>query len=106
MNRRDQAGAKGIEALNPEQASCARMWSTIHASGQNETFHLKETFVISNNRDSFVEVSHRDSDPSVWIVRRWTKFLWFRKRVSSDWFINRSQAFAYAKEMKREHDSY
>jgi len=30
--------------------------------------------------------------------------MWFKKRISSDWFINRSQAFAYAKEMKREHD--
>jgi hypothetical protein len=32
--------------------------------------------------------------------------MWFKKRISSDWFINRSQAFAYAKEMKREHDRY
>jgi hypothetical protein len=67
---------------------------------------MKEIFVISNDRDCFIELTHRDSDPSVWIVRRWTKFMWFKKQISSDWFINRSQAFAYAKEMKREHDRY
>ncbi len=66
--------------------------------------------VVSNIRDCFIEVLHRDADPSTWIVRRWKKILWFKKRISSDWFINRQQAFAYANEMKgkytRHHNIY
>ena len=56
--------------------------------------------IISNIRNCFIEVLHHNADPSTWIVRRWKKFLWFKKRISSDWFINRQQAFAYAHEMK------
>jgi hypothetical protein len=57
--------------------------------------------VISKIRGCFIEVLHHDADPSVWIVRRWKKSLWFKKRISSDWFINRQQAFAYADEMRQ-----
>jgi hypothetical protein len=57
--------------------------------------------VISKSWDCFIEVLHRDSDPSTWIVRRWKKILWFKKRISSDWFINRQQAYAYAEEMSK-----
>jgi hypothetical protein len=98
--------SKKVEVLISARAPCGRMPPTANDSRQNQAFHMKETFVISNDRDCFIELTHRDSDPSVWIVRRWTKFMWFKKRISSDWFINRSQAFAYAKEMKREHDRY
>jgi len=56
--------------------------------------------IISNIRNCFIEVLHHDADPSTWIVRRWKKILWFKKFISSDWFINRQQAFAYAHEMK------
>ena len=58
--------------------------------------------IISNLRDCFIEVLHHESDPSVWIVRRWKKILWFKKRISSDWFISRQQAFAYANEIKQQ----
>jgi hypothetical protein len=61
--------------------------------------------VISNARNCFIEVLHREADPSIWIVRRSKKIFWSNKRISSDWFINRQQAFAYADEMKREHDT-
>jgi len=98
--------SKKVEVLISARAPSGRMRLTATDSRQNQAFHMKETFVISNDRDCFIELTHRDSDPSVWIVRRWTKSMWFKKRISSDWFINRSQAFAYAKEMKREHDRY
>jgi 1,2-phenylacetyl-CoA epoxidase PaaB subunit len=66
----------------------------------------KSRMVISNARDCFVEVMHRESDPSIWIVRRSKKTFWFKKRISSDWFNNRQQAFAYASEMKKEHNRH
>lgn len=59
--------------------------------------------IISNIRKCFIEILHNGSDPSVWIVRRWKKILWFKKRISSDWFINKQQAFAFASEMKRQY---
>jgi hypothetical protein len=65
---------------------------------------MKNVTVISNARDSFIELTHRDSDPGSWIVRRWTKFMWFKKRVSSDWFNDKQQALQFANEMKREHN--
>ncbi|HUI30609.1 MAG TPA: hypothetical protein VLX91_10360 [Candidatus Acidoferrales bacterium] len=59
--------------------------------------------VLSNARDCFVELIHRDADPTSWIVRRWTKFMWFKKRVSSDWFIDERQALEFANEIKRKY---
>ncbi len=59
--------------------------------------------VISNARDCFVEIIHRDSEPAAWVVRRWKKFLWFKKRVSSDWFNDEHQALAFANEIKLRH---
>jgi hypothetical protein len=65
---------------------------------------MKNATVISNARDCFIELLHRDSDPLTWIVRRWTKVLWFKKRVSSDWFNDERQALAFAHELRRGHD--
>jgi hypothetical protein len=65
---------------------------------------MDETTIIENNRASHVEVSHRDSDPGTWIVKRWKKSLWFRRQVSTDWFSDKLQALAFANEMKRGHD--
>jgi hypothetical protein len=54
------------------------------------------------NRNDLIEVTHRPSDPGSWIVRRWRRFLWFRKRISSHWFLDQEQATAFARKMKRE----
>jgi len=59
--------------------------------------------IISNARDCFIELVHRDADPTSWIVKRWTKFMWFKKQVSSHWFIDERQALAFANEIKIKH---
>jgi hypothetical protein len=64
---------------------------------------MKNITVISNARDCTIEVTHRDSDPGTWVVRQFEKLIWFRKRISSDWFTDRQQALAFAEEMKRKH---
>lgn len=56
--------------------------------------------VISNTRECFIELIHRDSDAGLWIVRRWRKSFWFKKRISSDWFNDERQAIVFACEMK------
>jgi hypothetical protein len=64
---------------------------------------MKNITVISNKRDSIIEVSHRSSDSGAWIVSRWRKKLWYRERISSHWFNDKEQAYAFAHEMNREH---
>jgi hypothetical protein len=93
MNAQDQIIASKAEALITLQTLNGNESPMTNNRWENRT-------VISNIRDCFIEILHHDADPSTWIVRRWKKILWFKKRISSDWFINRHQAFAYAHEMK------
>jgi hypothetical protein len=70
---------------------------------------MKTITVISNDRDCIIKVIHRDTDPGVWVVRRWKKFMWFKKasRQWRDvWFTDGQQALVFAHEMKRRHDGY
>jgi len=62
----------------------------------------KRVTIISNSRDCFIEVINRDTDPSTWIVRRSKKFLWFKKRIVSNWFLDKQQAFAFAEKLLQE----
>ena len=66
---------------------------------------MNDVTLISAARDCFVEITHRHSDSGSWIVRRWRKFLWFKIRVSSNWFNDEHQAIAFANEMKQAYDS-
>lgn len=61
----------------------------------------RSTIVIADNGGYLIEVTNRTADPGPWIVRRWKRVLWFRKRISSDWFLDRDEAVAFAKKMKR-----
>jgi len=65
---------------------------------------MKDVTIISNTREYCIELTHRDSDPGLWIVRRWKKFMWFKKRISSNWFSDKQQALAFAHAMKQGHD--
>jgi hypothetical protein len=67
---------------------------------------MKNITVISNDREHFVELTHHDSDPAVWIVRRSRKFMWFKKRISSDWFYDKQQALVFANEAQAERDKH
>jgi len=66
---------------------------------------MKESTTISNARNCFIELVHRRSNPTIWIVNRSKKLLWFKKRVSSHWFIDGRQALAFAEAMKRDQGS-
>lgn len=63
---------------------------------------MKRVIVLSDSRECFIELTHNESDPGSWIVRRWKKSLWFKKMISSDWFNDHQQALAFVDEMKRE----
>jgi hypothetical protein len=65
---------------------------------------MKHVIVISSDRDCRIELTHHDSDQSTWIVRRWKKFLWFKQRISSDWFNDEHQATVFANKLKEEHN--
>lgn len=64
---------------------------------------MKQKIVIANESSCRIEIIHRKMYPTVWIVRYSKKYLWFRKRISSTWFIDQKQAMAFADELKREH---
>ena len=65
---------------------------------------MKEITVLSNERNCFIELTHSSYDPGSWIVRRWKKILWFKKRISSDWFTDKQQALDFANAMKQKHE--
>ena len=67
---------------------------------------MKQVTVLLDTRDCYIELSHHDSDHGSWIVRLREKILWWKRQISSDWFIDRQQAVAFADEMKREHDTF
>jgi hypothetical protein len=67
------------------------------------TSPMKRITTISKDRNCYIELSHYDADPGMWIVRRWKKFMWFKRRLSSNWFSDEQQARAFADEMKRKH---
>ena len=64
---------------------------------------MTNVIVISNVRDCFIDLTHRDSDTTIWVVQCWKKFFWFKKRISSDWFNDERQAIVFACEMKLQH---
>jgi hypothetical protein len=56
--------------------------------------------IISAAADRRIVVTHRDSDPGVWIVRAARKRLFFwTEQLSSDWFNDEDQAMAFAREL-------
>ncbi|MCX6134849.1 MAG: hypothetical protein NTU47_13635 [Ignavibacteriales bacterium] len=66
---------------------------------------MNESIVILRAAGCFIELIHRNSNPTVWVVRQWKKSLWFKTLISSDWFIDAEQAMSFAKKMKRDHDT-
>jgi len=65
---------------------------------------MQDIIVIADTGGCLIELTHRSSDPGSWIVRRWRKFLWLKKRISTDWFLDKQEALAFAARMKRELD--
>jgi hypothetical protein len=65
---------------------------------------MKESTVISRAAGCFIELVHHESNPTVWIVRRWKNNLWIKKLLSSDWFTDEQQAKSFADRMKRDYE--
>ena len=49
-----------------------------------------------------VEVVRVDGLGSTWIVRVYKKILFFRKKVSSDWFLDGAQAEQFAQRLRKD----
>ncbi|HMS64194.1 MAG TPA: hypothetical protein PKD83_02945 [Ignavibacteria bacterium] len=54
--------------------------------------------VISDKDNQSVELVNRLSDPGMWIVYIYKKFLFFKIKKSSHWFTNEEEALKFAKE--------
>ncbi|MBI1804958.1 MAG: hypothetical protein HY033_13100 [Ignavibacteriae bacterium] len=64
----------------------------------------KSRLVIQNSHSCRIEVMYNPTDPTVWIVQQWKKFLGFTWQISSEWFNDEQQARVYANELKHTHD--
>lgn len=49
-----------------------------------------------------VELAHVAAQGSTWVVKTWRKGLFGRKRISSDWFLEKPQAEEFARRLARE----
>jgi hypothetical protein len=76
----------------------------IVAGQAKQPISKKSLTVLSNDRDCYITLMHHETDPAMWAVRRWQKILWFKKRISSNWFTGKEQAKTFAEDMKRTHD--
>lgn len=63
---------------------------------------MKESTTISKNAGCIIELIHRKNNPTVWIVKRWSKHWWFKKLVSADWFTDAAQALMFAERIRRD----
>ena len=63
---------------------------------------MHDIIVIADTGRDLLQLTHRSSDPGSWIVLRWKRFLWLKKRVSANWFLDKEQALVFAQKMKRE----
>jgi hypothetical protein len=63
---------------------------------------MTKNTTISNDPECFIQLIHSDSNPTVWLVKRSRKILWFKKRLSSDWFTSGQTALEFARKMKRQ----
>lgn len=52
--------------------------------------------VISDTGKQTVEMVNRISDPAMWIIYVYKKFLFFKIKKSSYWFTNKEEALKFA----------
>ena len=64
---------------------------------------MKKATLISNAPECVIELTHGAEDPGMWIVRHATRYMWFKKRISSHWFNSELQAMEFAEELKQKH---
>lgn len=69
------------------------------STGYQRTTTLMQT---SANKNLFVEVTQIPRSGSPWLVRVYRKVLFFKKLVSSDWFLNEVQARKFAQQLTRD----
>src|SRR5689334_7575975 len=81
-------------------------WQTLYATRRNEIFQrliearrsliaekpMKKATLLSNAPACVIELTHGAEDPGTWIIRHATRYMWFKKRISSHWFTSELQA--------------
>jgi hypothetical protein len=60
-------------------------------------------YTITHTTNGFsVEIGQTEGNGDPWIVRSYRKLAFFRRRLSSDWFLNGEQAKAFADQLVKE----
>ncbi|MDQ3020990.1 MAG: hypothetical protein M3R36_10520 [Bacteroidota bacterium] len=52
--------------------------------------------VFSGSGKKFAVLINRLSDPSMWVLNIYKKFLFFKKKIGSYWFTNKADAELFA----------
>ncbi len=60
--------------------------------------------VFSDRDDCYLTIANDPADPCSWVLRRWKKRLFMKKRLLSLWFATREQAEAHARALLKECD--
>jgi len=58
--------------------------------------------ILSAGSNYYVEVLQTERAGSVWTVRLFKKHFFFKRRVSSDWFLNEEQAKRFGEQLAAE----
>jgi hypothetical protein len=59
--------------------------------------------ILSNDGGCCVELIHNACDPTMWIIQRSKKILWFRFNRSTFWFFDKLNALTFAKKQADDH---
>ena len=63
---------------------------------------MKNTTIFARFQQYFITLTYSYSDPTSWIINRWTKLMWFKKLISTDCFNDARQAMAFANKIAHE----
>lgn len=71
----------------------------------NTEFNISKNVntILSNDSGCCIELLHYAYDPSVWIIRRSKKVLWFRLNASTFWFYDKKNALTFARKQADDH---
>jgi hypothetical protein len=64
---------------------------------------MKNKSIFTRFRRCIITLTYSYTDPTSWIVKRWTKLMWFKILVSTDCFNDVKQAMAFANKIALEH---
>jgi len=64
---------------------------------------MKITTAFTRFRHRYITLTHGYSDPTSWIIKRWTKLMWLKIPILTDYFNDPQQAMVFANNIANQH---